>query len=123
MQCKMLLPAVSVFMISACAQPVPQQPLPLYHYEDSSLTYCLYKAHMTNESLLNFHNSIERTIERAEQSRSGRVPPGMYANLGYIYLQSGKSKEAITVFKKEKTFYPESTHFMDKMIKKIEGEK
>ncbi len=120
MQCKMLLFVVSAFIISACAQQQQEQEQPLYHYEDHSIAYCLYKTKLTDQSLLDLQNSIERTIERAEQSRSGRVAPGMYANLGHIYLQNGKPEQAITVFTKEKTFYPESIHFMDRMIKKIE---
>jgi hypothetical protein len=44
----------------------------------------------------------------------------MYANLGYIYLKGNKTDKAIENFKKEKSIYPESAHFMDRMIKKIE---
>ena len=50
----------------------------------------------------------------------------MYANLGYMYLKSGNSNEATANFTKEKTIYPESTQFMDRMINRIkiaEGEK
>ena len=59
-------------------------------------------------------------IEKKQESRSGRVPPGMYANLGYLYLKSGNAKEALANFEREKATYPESAHFMDRVIRKVE---
>jgi len=108
--------------VTACQKSQP----PLYHYIDYSESYYAYKKDMSAESLLKLQQSMEEAIELAGQSRSGRVPPGMYANVGYIYLKSGKSQEAISSFTKEKNIYPESAHFMDLMIKKVElteGEK
>jgi len=75
---------------------------------------------MSADSLLVLQKSIEEAIKAAGESKSGRVPPGMYANLGYIYLKGGKSQEAVGSFMKEKNAYPESAHFMDRMIRKVE---
>lgn len=109
------IPALAILLLSGCAN----QPKPLYDYENYSDSYYNYKKNMSEESALEYQKSIEMAIENAKESRSGRVAPGMYANLGYIYLKSGKSKEAIANFTKEKTIYPESAHFMDLMIKKV----
>jgi hypothetical protein len=106
----------AAFLLSACSS----GPKPLYNYEDYSDTYYGAKKNMTEESSLELQKSIENAIENASESSSGRVAPGMYANLGYIYLKSGKSKEAIASFEKEKSIYPESAHFMDRMIKKVQ---
>lgn len=112
-----LLVAVSaVFLLTACSG----QPKPLYNYEDYSDSYYGAKKNMTEESALVLQKSIEKAIENASESSSGRVAPGMYANLGYIHLKGGKSKEAIANFEKEKSIYPESAHFMDRMIKKVQ---
>jgi hypothetical protein len=105
-----------VALLSGCAQ----HNQALYNYEDYSDNYYASKKNMTPDSSLALQQSIEKAIENADDSTSKRVPPGMYANLGYIYLKSGKSKEAIDNFVKEKTLYPESAHFMDRMIHKIE---
>lgn len=112
---------IGLFM-SGCSS----QPKPLYNYGDYSESYYHAKKELSPDSALELQKSIEYSIENAANSRSGRVAPGMYANLGYIYLKGGKSDKAVESFNKEKTIYPESAHFMDRMIKKIEvaeGEK
>lgn len=106
---------VGVLLMSGCAS----QPKPLYSYSDYSQCYYDSKKELTKDSALALQESIKRAIEDKENCRSGRVAPGMYANLGYIYLKEGKTKEAISSFEKEKAIYPESAHFMDRMIKKI----
>jgi len=104
------------FLITGCGS----QPKPLYNYGDYSASYYHSKKELSAESALELQKSIEYSIENATNSRSNRVAPGMYANLGYIYLKSGNSAKAIESFHKEKSIYPESAHFMDRMIKKIE---
>ncbi len=95
-------------------------PKPLYVYGGYSDSYYAFKKDMDLESMLELQKTIEEAIENADESRSGRVAPGMYANLGYIYLKAGKSKEAVASFNKEKSIYPESAHFMNRIIKKVE---
>ncbi|MCD6433456.1 MAG: DUF4810 domain-containing protein [Sulfurimonas sp.] len=111
-----LLSAVAIsFFIVGCGGPKP-----LYVYGDYSDSYYAYKKDMSPESMLELQKVIEEAIEEVGDSRSGRVAPGMYANLGYIYLKSGKAKEAVESFNKEKSIYPESAHFMNRIIKKVE---
>jgi len=112
----LLLLAVALF-VSGCAQPKS-----LYNYNDYSERYYKNKKDVNETTTLELQQSIEKAIEEVGKSRSGRVPPGMYANLGYMYLKAGRSKEALECFKNEKSIYPESTHFMDRIIKKVELE-
>ncbi len=105
----------TVFFMSGCGQPKP-----LYVYGDYSDNYYDYKRESSAESALELQKAIEYAIENAGESKSGRVAPGMYANLGYIYLKGGKSDKAIESFEKEKAIYPEAAHFMNRMIKKVE---
>lgn len=113
---KVLLSMTVVFVVSGCVS----SPTPLYNYGDYSEDYYTYKKNMGDESALKLQKSIELAIENAGNSRSGRVPPGMYANIGYMYLKGGDSVKAIDSFNKEKSIYPESAHFMDRIIKKVE---
>lgn len=113
---KVMVAIVVAFIASGCA-PKTQ---PLYNYNDYSESYYAYKKDVSEESALKLQMSIEKAIEEVGESRSGRVPPGMYANLGYLYLKAGSSKEAIASFETEKSIYPESAHFMDRIIKKVE---
>ncbi len=103
-------------LMSACS--TKQEPL--YIYGDYSQSYYDSKKNLGVNTALELQKSIEYAIENASESRSGRVAPGMYANLGYIYLKGGKAAQAIESFNKEKSIYPESAHFMNRMIKKID---
>lgn len=113
---RMLLSVAMVFVVTGCAS----TPDPLYNYGDYSDSYYSYKKDAGDESALKLQKSIELAIEEAGQSRSGRVPPGMYANIGYLYLKGGDPVKAVDSFRKEKSTYPESAHFMDRIIKKVE---
>jgi hypothetical protein len=106
----------TIFFLSGCSAPNP----PLYNYGTYSENYYALKKDATAEKALEYQKALEYCIENAQESRSGRVPPGMYANLGYLYLKAGQNKKAIESFTKEKSVYPEATFFMDKMINKVE---
>jgi hypothetical protein len=47
---------------------------------------------------------------------SGKVPPGIYAEYGYVLYEKGQNDEAIKYFQKESDKWPESRTFMAKMI-------
>ena len=96
-------------------------PKPLYNYGEYSESYYGVKKEATAESALEYQKALEYCIEESDDSQSGRVPPGMYANLGYLYLKAGQNDKAKENFIKEKTIYPEATHFMDRMIQKIDA--
>ncbi len=113
---KLLLLVALAFFIGACTH----QATALYEYGDYSESYYANKKNMNEESTLKLQKSMEQAIEKRGESISGRVPPGIYANLGYMYLKSGSPNKAIANFQKEKATYPESAHFMDRLIKKVE---
>lgn len=111
-----LVPGVAALLLfSACSTQAP-----LYNYEDYSNSYYVHVKEPSDETALNLQKSMENAIEAAGKSRSGRVPPGMYANLGYLYLKGGQSARAIEMFNREKETYPEATQFMDRVIQKAE---
>ena len=103
-------------MLTGCAQ----KNHALYNYGTYSQSYYAYKQDLTPEKQLELQKAIEEAIAQKKESTSGRVPPGMYANLGYLYLKSGEPKKAIENFNMEKNVYPESTHFMDRVIAKVQ---
>lgn len=108
--------AFSILLMSGCATKKP-----LYNYGEYSQAYYNYKKNTSPESELALQKAIEEAIQNVGDGQANRVAPGMYANLGYIYLKQGNSKMARESFIKEKTIYPESTHFMDRLIKKIDA--
>jgi hypothetical protein len=64
--------------------------------------------------------SLAAVISTAD-SKHSKVPPGIYAEYGYLQLQQGKTKEAVDSFKQESALWPESRVFMDQMIKVASG--
>ena len=79
---------------------------------DPSL-YAYYKD-PTKEAAL--AESLAAIITTAD-SHHALVPPGIYAEYGYLQLQLGKSSAAVDLFKQEESHWPESKVFMDRMIK------
>jgi|GEM_PF-168677 len=46
-------------------------------------------------------------------------PPGYHAHLGLLYSQIGKEDQVVQEFQTEKGLYPESTVYMDFLLKKL----
>lgn len=61
-----------------------------------------------------FAERLEKDIENAE--KKDRVPPGLYAEYGYMMLELGEVNTAVIFFTKEKDKWPESAHLMDTVI-------
>lgn len=60
----------------------------------------------------------------AEMEKSGqKIAPGLYAELGTLYLQGGSSDKAIVMYTKERDTWPESKGLMTAMIQNLERRK
>ncbi len=102
------------FIISGCSTKKP-----MYEYADYSQTYYQLKQNGDAQSTAKWKTSLEESIEKSK-ALSIRVPPGVYANLGYLYLKVNDTQKAISFFESEKALYPEASLFMDNLIKKAE---
>ncbi len=60
---------------------------------------------------------LSAEIQRSE-AEGYRVPPGVHAHLGSLYLAQGDSAQARASFLREKELYPESSVFIDRLLKK-----
>jgi hypothetical protein len=58
---------------------------------------------------------MERDQYKADSEKKP-LPPGFHAHLGYEYFLIGRNDLALLQFQKEKTEFPESTVFMDRLI-------
>lgn len=61
---------------------------------------------------------LEEDLEIAK-SENQATPPGVNAYLGYLYLKIGNVNYAVTAFEKEKTLFPESEVFIDRLLEKL----
>ena len=84
-------------------------------YESSMYSY--YK----NPTKLDEYSGALDEIIKSSESGNKKVPPGIYAEYGYLQLQAGNNQEAIELFHLEEKSWPESKVFMEKIIKTIPG--
>jgi hypothetical protein len=86
------------------------------HYED--LIYVSY----AEPGKLPPETQIEKLEADYQKARSENkpVPPGFHAHLGNLYYQIGKADQAKQEFETEKTLFPESKVFMDRLIASLE---
>jgi hypothetical protein len=59
---------------------------------------------------------LEADIQKA-RAQSRALPPGMQAHLGTLYAQTGQYDKMAEYFQAEKRQFPESTQFMDFLLK------
>jgi len=64
--------------------------------------------------------SLAAVISAAD-SKHAIVPPGIYAEYGYLQMQQGRNRDAVESFRSEAAHWPESKVFMDQMIKVASG--
>ena len=62
------------------------------------------------------HVQVLENIVTESKARNLRVPPGVYAELGYVYLTRNNPAKSIELFTLEKQTYPESAVLMDCLI-------
>ncbi len=78
-------------------------------YDDN--LYAYYKNPASKEK---FVEHLKETILRGEQNHN--VPPGVYAEYGYMLYENQDFPGSITYFQKEHDLWLESRPFMEKMI-------
>jgi len=76
----------------------------------------------TDDSKKAYANQLLYIIE-ASNNNNANVPPGVYAEYGYILLLGGQKDESLKYFKLEQQLYPLSNAYIQKIITKIENNK
>jgi hypothetical protein len=89
-------------------------------YEWGGYDAALYSTYKSPETVVELQTKLETHIAAMTQAKQ-KVAPGLYAELGSLYLQAGKTDEAIAQYNKERELWPESRTLMDSMIKTLES--
>ncbi len=104
---------IALFVLAGC-----QETAPKYRwgsYEDHlHNTYVQSSNTAPQLAAQNFRRDINRTLEQGDI-----VPPGKYAHLGLLYYQINEINAAIEFLNKEKMNYPESSAFVDLLLKNV----
>ena len=87
-----------------------------YNYED--ITY-QYSKKSTDELKVKVLEQYKKVTDKQKGVR-GVVPPGLYAEYGYLLYKTGKKNEGIEFLKKEIALYPESETYISRIINQLE---
>ncbi len=83
-------------------------------YEDN-----LYAAYKDPTKVEAMRLKLEVHIQETEKAGM-KVAPGLYAELGTMYLQAGARRKAMDYYALERKTWPESTQLMTAMIQNLE---
>lgn len=108
---KNLLVVAIVVLLSGCAAPA------LYQW--GGYDGLLYQSYKNPEKSVDLRVKLEAHIAATELARQ-RVAPGLYAEVGTLYLQAGDTAKASAFYSRERATWPESRALMDALIKNIE---
>lgn len=102
-------------LLSGCGM-MNKQLYSWYKYENLSHKYA--KNHNPEDEA----KLVETYLQIIEKQNGIRqvVPPGIYAEYGFLLIKKGKQAEGLENLKKEIALYPESTLFISKIIKQFE---
>ena len=78
----------------------------------------LYQSYKNPEKAVEFRVGLEEHIAKMEQSKQ-KTAPGLYAELGTLYLQAGDATKAVAFYTKERDAWPESRGLMDALISNV----
>lgn len=84
-------------------------------YEWGNYETALYQHYKSPTDLGEYMAVLKLVFDNAKQKNT-KVPPGFYAEYGYLLLMNNRSDEAIHYFSLEREAWPEAVSFMDKMI-------
>jgi hypothetical protein len=105
---------ISVFLLASCATRKP-----LYSWDKYEIASYNYLKNSDEKSTQELIETYQKIIEKQKGTR-GVVPPGIYADYGFVLLQANKTEEGKAMLLKEIALYPESKIFIDRILKIIE---
>lgn len=107
---KLLLAVAFVLLLPGCAQ---------RQYDWNNYDASLYRYYKEPNSAQEFRVSMETHLKDLE-AKNLRPAPGLYAEVGTLYLESGDRITAATYYRKERNAWPESRHLMDALLTNLE---
>jgi len=113
---KSALLAMFVIFIAGCATPNTG-----YYWENYSGTLYNYKKN-PDDKTMDKHMVMLQNIINKNESKGARDPPGIHAELGYMFAKKGENALAAEQFQKEMKVYPESKNFIERIYQMLELE-
>ncbi len=110
-------PALAAALVAGLLLAGCSSPKTLYQWEGyQPQVYEYFKGESKEAQAL----ALEADLEKIH-AKNGVVPPGYHAQLGLLYSSLGKSDQMVQQFQAEKTEFPESSAYMDFLLKNAKG--
>jgi hypothetical protein len=107
----------SIIALACMASCSVQKPLySWYEYNASSYLYLKNADEKSTQQMIEIYQKI---IDKQKGSRQA-VPPGIYADYGFLLLQADKAREGKAMLMQEIALYPESKVFIERVLKMME---
>ncbi|SIT75303.1 hypothetical protein SAMN04487769_2496 [Burkholderia sp. b14] len=89
--------------------------VPLYQWDAyQPQVYEYFKGQAAPEQQI---DALEKALQQI-RAAGNRPPPGFHAHLGMLYASVGKDQQAAQAFEAERQSFPESSPYMDFLMKK-----
>ncbi len=106
----------TILLLSGCAV---QTSASGYYWGNYSNTLYQVNKSPDENSISKHMRELQSIIEKSE-GKNLKTPPGVFAELGMYYQKENKNEEALALYQKEISSYPESTALISKMISSVE---
>ena len=106
---RLLVVSLLVFFVAGCSQS---------RYDWGGYNSYLYSYYENPQAAESFREALSRHIGYLE-SAGKTPPPGLYAELGTLYLEKGDTAQAIIFYEKERQTWPESVPLMTSLISSL----
>ncbi|WP_414147330.1 DUF4810 domain-containing protein [Erwinia sp. BNK-24-b] len=106
----------TALLMTACAQ----KKEPVYYWGDYQSS--LYSAWQNGSAPEKDIATLNKVIEQAK-AKNKPLPPGLHAQLGLLYVNAGQPDKAFQQFTNEKIAFPESSAYMDFLMRNKQGAK
>ena len=111
---RFLLICLAAAAVTGCAAP------PLYQW--GGYEQALYTSYKDPAQVEPLRLKLEAHLAAMDQTKQ-KAAPGLYAELGTLYLQGGTTDKAIANYRMEAKAWPESATLMNSMIQNLERRK
>jgi hypothetical protein len=90
----------------------------LYTWNNYEVTSYNYLKNTDEKSTQELIETYKKIIKK-QQGKRGIVPPGIYADYGFLLLQTDKKEEGMAMLQKEVELYPESRVFIERILNMV----
>lgn len=109
---KIIVLSTILLFFTGCAAKITESG---YYWGEYSESYYEYIKSPSEETVTNHFNTLNHIINKSSELGL-KVPPGVYAELGFITANRGAPKDGVPFYEEEVKLYPESKHFIERLI-------